>query len=262
MNPPRSAPPRHRAGFSLVELIVVIGIIALLIALLLPALSGATRRAKGVVCASNMRQIGTQLFFYQNDNRGHLYPVGPPYPNGAPQFLGTNKPPHERWPTKVFTQEEYPEPSYDASAYNMAGYDPVQFPAKPWRPDEMECPDDPEPYEAHSYVLNAHLTYWSIKASTTSYNGLTSPEVILLGEKVSLIRDYYMERRDFERVVEKYRHGERRGSNYLFLDNSVRTDGPSEALAGVDPWDPVTDPEGPPPPPPEGGAGKGGNHGG
>jgi prepilin-type N-terminal cleavage/methylation domain-containing protein len=80
---------RNRCGFSLVELLVVIGIIALLLAILLPSLTRARQSATTLVCLSNARQIGNALLLYANDNGGRLpewsgiqlHPDGSPGPD-------------------------------------------------------------------------------------------------------------------------------------------------------------------------------------
>src|SRR4051812_6088326 len=65
--------PRRTKGFTLVELLVVIGIIALLISILLPSLNRARETANRVKCGSNLRQIGQAIQLYCNENKGN-YP--------------------------------------------------------------------------------------------------------------------------------------------------------------------------------------------
>jgi len=63
---------RVARGFTLVELLVVIAIIALLIAILMPALSKARQQSQAVQCLSLQRQVATAVFMYSEDSRGYL----------------------------------------------------------------------------------------------------------------------------------------------------------------------------------------------
>ncbi len=64
----------RRKGFTLIELLVVIAIIALLLSILLPALSKVKERAKQIVCKANLKSVGIAVLLYLDDHDGKTYP--------------------------------------------------------------------------------------------------------------------------------------------------------------------------------------------
>lgn len=84
----------RRKAFTLVELLVVIGIIAVLIAILLPALSAARKSAQSLACEANLRTLGQALIMHANEHKGYMPLAGNISvgggidPNDNPQGLG------------------------------------------------------------------------------------------------------------------------------------------------------------------------------
>ncbi|HEY1686092.1 MAG TPA: type II secretion system protein [Tepidisphaeraceae bacterium] len=230
---------KRKSGFTLVELLVVIGIIAVLISMLMPALSKAQAQSKQIQCASNMRSIGQAMLVYANDNNGQMFPYnqGANFVHNVPENPSN---PNTPWPVYVL---------------------------KPglWNSPLLICPADPDPGpDEHSYLLNAHLqpNENEILSSTqgesirysTHLRGMSSDQIVVMGEKSDFagngkeVLDYYMDIGDYQAgKVEPYRHGIQLGSNYLFLDLHVgllwinKNDPNAVSKFGqmLDPWDPT-----------------------
>src|SRR5579862_8107927 len=196
---------RRRTGFSLIELVVAIGVICILMGLLLPALSNARQRAVSLQCQSNLRQVGQMLQMYANSNNGWPSPVVLS-PQGRPVGRGVLLPPDQRWPVYVF----------DIPGAAASSDVDINGDAWPYTPAVLRCPSDQDPGEAHSYVLN-----WDPIAMHGEHGGHMvlerSAELIIMAEKYGARTDYYLEpKKDLSSVIDFYHHGPVLYSNYLY----------------------------------------------
>jgi prepilin-type N-terminal cleavage/methylation domain-containing protein/prepilin-type processing-associated H-X9-DG protein len=159
----------RKSGFTLVELLVVIGIIAVLVSLLLPTLARAREQANRTKCLSNIRQISQAFFMYTNENNGWFPCVAvfgsqlgwngagaiPPNTQMSPTWVGWA----EDW---IVWRNKQPDDPLEGSIIKYMNNPP---------PEVMRCPSEevppnrveqnagaggPYPY---SYAMNSYLSF-------------------------------------------------------------------------------------------------------
>ncbi len=230
-----SPQPGRARAFTLVELLVVIAIIAILAAILLPALAAAKEKARTVGCLNNLKQMGIAIHMYANDNEDGLVPVEYSKKNGATYAEG--------WPT-LLVLGQYVEAERSPTYYSL-----------PATPSVFRCPsglpavytfgpssrDDPEgakawPFTSESTGDKFHIhTWYGINGSTgrpshwpftrvpldrNRRDNLNKLSNVSQKPRVPALFDgFWMHNGKDARI--NARHNKNSRSNLLFFDNSA-----------------------------------------
>jgi prepilin-type N-terminal cleavage/methylation domain-containing protein/prepilin-type processing-associated H-X9-DG protein len=168
LRPPNHSRQTCRAGrpaFTLVELLVVIGIISTLISILLPAVAHVRKWADSTKCLSNLKQIGLAITSYANDNDGYLIP-GDYYGllDGTPYLTQGN------WPVILVDQKYVTAPTLDytpGAKYAADVHD---------RESILSCPQGQDSDVADSgfpaTTSDGRGTFFSLRASDISHSAV------------------------------------------------------------------------------------------
>jgi prepilin-type N-terminal cleavage/methylation domain-containing protein/prepilin-type processing-associated H-X9-DG protein len=189
----------RREGFTLVELLVVIGIIALLIAILLPALNRAREQANATQCLSNLRQIGLAMINYESDNGGRIVPCQ--WIEGSytpPNSYSPNATPLDEWETILVYSGYLPRPTtMRRSSFNTAdGYNLPADQSYHTAGNVFYCPENndsgytaggnpnatifhPSCNDKHPSTFDSTIwidSWYFMNAQSNSYQGLTGKD--------------------------------------------------------------------------------------
>ena len=156
-----------RKSFTLIELLVVIAIIAILAAMLLPALSKAREKARAVTCVNNMKQLANVDMFYASDNKDYCSPGTIGDPENPPYFT--------KWPFATYTQDILHLGMPYKKNYG------VKSPTKCEEAGPLFCPSDnvrmKHPGNAHVSYSKNYYACGDYRRSNTSDYVLTLQEV-------------------------------------------------------------------------------------
>ena len=161
----------RRKGFTLVELLVVIGIIALLIAILMPALSRAKEQANWIKCLSNLRQVGQAFTQYCNNNKGR-FPVA-----------GANR--HDNdW---IFWEGSRPMATADDIDKRRLDYSMIApYLGIPVKPDILRCPsDDIDPQRNYQFSYSTNYLITRLPYMATGYEDTNDTQPLRITQIVN-----------------------------------------------------------------------------
>ncbi len=195
-------------AFTLIELLVVIAIIAILAAMLLPALARAKESGKRIACLNNLRQLSLAAQMYVSDSQGFYPPRSD----------------NDRWPDKLYdnygknvkmllclTETTSPVSNGSSTSNNVADAAPRSYFINGW----------------NDYFVGTTNSGMNLGDSMKENAIMHPSETIALGEKAPDRGDYYMDLlenagNDFSGVLDQARHDGKNGSNFAFADGSAR----------------------------------------